>query len=79
MSEVTARMPLFEVVGNLTDRRKKLIQRAVVRAMRRRGMIDDTVAGELEAMDWQTFFEWILENGPAIIEFIMSIIALFAI
>ena len=42
-------------------------------------MVTAAQAAELEAMDWQSFLDWILENGPAIIEFIMQLIALFSL
>jgi hypothetical protein len=60
-------------------RRKRLIQRVAIRRMERSGLVTATQADELEVMGWQDFLEWIMENGPEIIEFIMGIIALFSL
>lgn len=62
----------------LTGRRARMIQRAVIARLRRRGEIDEATAANLEAKGWQEFVEWVLENGPAILEFVMRIVALFS-
>lgn len=68
----------FEVMGaNLTAERRKRIQKLVINRMKRRNMITAEQAEELEAKGWQDFLDWLLENGPAILEFIMSLIAMF--
>lgn len=73
----TGLMEFIAAATALSERRRGLIQRLAIRRMLRKGMIDETVAKTLELKDWQSFIEWVIENGPAIMEFIMMIIALF--
>jgi hypothetical protein len=64
--------------STLSPRRQRLIQRMAIRRMQRKGMVSEDQAEELKTKGWQDFLDWIIENGPAIMEFIMMIISMFA-
>ena len=64
--------------STLSPRRQRLVQRMAINRMRRRGMVSAEQAEQLEAKGWQDFLDWLMENGPAIMEFIMMIISMFA-
>jgi len=78
MSEIKTGVTEFLLKANfLPERRKRLIQRFAIWRMRRKGLITEQQAEQLLVMDWQDFLEWVLENAPEIIEFLMLLISLF--
>jgi len=75
--EKTGFTEFIAAASSLPARRQRLIQRMAIARMQRKGLISQAQATELDAKGWQDFLDWIIENGPAIMEFIMMIISMF--
>jgi hypothetical protein len=75
--EKTGLNEFLAAAAAMSPKRRRLIQRLAIRRMQRKGKITKAQAKKLKAMGWESFLEWLLENGPEIIEFIMMLISLF--
>lgn len=70
---------LTRLEAAIPKRRQKLLQEFLIRRMLRRGTIDAATAEKLRAMDFAAFLDWLIENAPAILELLISLIAIFAV